>query len=125
MLLSPGGHSARLALQKMGRVHVISRLRESLAAIHALGVWHGDPVPRNWLYDSESDNVVILDFENADIITSGPSLGIDSPNSSDNSMEQEQDGADEQAVALLFEIEMERAVYALRCLHSPLWIHKI
>lgn len=51
----------------LDRNSLISKLKESLSAIHNQNVIHKDPAPRNWLYNPESDTVVIFDFERAEI----------------------------------------------------------
>ena len=80
MLLSPGGLPLGIALSKMDCDHLISKIKESLSAIHALGIVHRDPAPRNWSYNEETESVVFFDFERAGTINQRPTLGIISPN---------------------------------------------
>lgn len=80
MLLSPGGLPLGLAVRDLDQSSLIYKLKESLSAIHIHNVLHHDPAPRNWLYNPESKQVVIFDFERAEIINSRPILSLISPN---------------------------------------------
>ncbi|KAI9039958.1 uncharacterized protein KD926_008944 [Aspergillus affinis] len=62
MLLSPGGQPTDISLRAIGCDRLISKLKESLSAIHALNFVHKDPAPRNWSYNPEIKTVVIFDF---------------------------------------------------------------
>lgn len=80
MLLSPGGLPLNVAVRELGRTCLISKLKESLSAIHNQNVIHKDPAPRNWLYNPSSKKVVFFDFERAEIINPRAILGVISPN---------------------------------------------
>lgn len=80
MLLSPSGQSLDLTLRELDRNCLLSKLTESLSAIHTRHVLHRDPAPRNWSYSPESKNVVFFDFERAEIIEPRRILGMISPN---------------------------------------------
>ncbi|GBF62044.1 hypothetical protein TMEN_4568 [Trichophyton mentagrophytes] len=49
---------------------IISAASESLRAIHALGVLHRDAEPRNLLWSEEGENVLVIDFERAEVLRS-------------------------------------------------------
>ncbi|DAA75688.1 TPA_exp: Uncharacterized protein A8136_1410 [Trichophyton benhamiae CBS 112371] len=49
---------------------IISAASESLRAIHALGVLHHDVEPRNLFWSEEGENVLVIDFERAEILRS-------------------------------------------------------
>ncbi|KAJ5117549.1 hypothetical protein N7448_011181 [Penicillium atrosanguineum] len=80
MLLSPGGLPLGVAGRGLDQSSLIYKLKESLSAIHKYSVIHKDPAPRNWLYNPESKQVVIFDFERAEIINPRPILSLISPN---------------------------------------------
>ncbi|KAE8149559.1 hypothetical protein BDV25DRAFT_130264 [Aspergillus avenaceus] len=43
----------------------VSQLRQILSEIHAAGVYHGDPFPRNMMVQKDSDRVLWVDFDRA------------------------------------------------------------
>ncbi|KAI0972048.1 hypothetical protein F4678DRAFT_472082 [Xylaria arbuscula] len=58
---------------------LIDAISEAFQAIHQLKILHRDAEPRNVLYDAHSDNVMIVDFERAELVGREP-LGVISPN---------------------------------------------
>ncbi|KAJ5159033.1 uncharacterized protein N7500_008684 [Penicillium coprophilum] len=80
MLLSPGGQYLGEVLTDSNRESMAAKTKESLSAMHRLGVLHRDAAVRNLFYNFESQNVVVLDFERAEFIEPRPALGVLSPN---------------------------------------------
>ncbi|KAJ5291435.1 hypothetical protein N7478_000686 [Penicillium angulare] len=113
MLLTPGGQSLDHSLSEMDRDLLVSKIKESISAIHSLGVIHNDPAPRNWKYNKETDSVVFFDFERAETIKQRPILGIISPN-----RKRKRNDVDTKQKRLKkgFVEETNRAVYELKCL---------
>jgi hypothetical protein len=117
MLLSPSGQSPDLALRSLGRTRLISKMRESLSAIHNRDVIHKDPAPRNWSYNPEVNKVVFFDFERAEIIDPRPVLGMISPNRKRKrirlgSLDKRPSGSE-------FAEEINKAVHEMRCFLVP------
>jgi hypothetical protein len=117
MLLSPSGQSLDLALRELDRICLVSKLTESLSAIHNRHVVHRDPAPRNWSYNPESKNVVFFDFERAKIIEPRPILGMISPNRKRKRIEH--GVLDKKHRGTEFAEEINKAVHELRCLRIP------
>ncbi|CAG8918298.1 unnamed protein product [Penicillium salamii] len=113
MLLSPGGLPLDAALKDLDQKSLVSKLKESLSAIHDHNVIHKDPAPRNWLYNPESKTVVFFDFERAEILNTRPILGLISP----NRKKQIADGSDEKSLSTGFAREINKAVRELRDIH--------
>ncbi|PWY88320.1 hypothetical protein BO70DRAFT_359760 [Aspergillus heteromorphus CBS 117.55] len=111
MLLSPGGQSPGLALREMSRDCLEAKMKESLSQMHRLNVFHKDPAPRNWFYNRESEKVVFIDFERAEIVGSRPILGTISPNHKRKRMHRE--GLDKLA-GPDFTREINKAVWELQ-----------
>ncbi|PYI36435.1 hypothetical protein BP00DRAFT_483281 [Aspergillus indologenus CBS 114.80] len=114
MLLSPSGQSLDLALTELGRICLVSKLTESLSAIHSQNVLHKDPAPRNWSYNPESKCVVFFDFERAEIIEPRPILSMMSPNRKRKRIEH--GGLDKTPSGSGFAAEINKAAHELRCL---------
>ncbi|KAI0423988.1 hypothetical protein F5Y09DRAFT_336142 [Xylaria sp. FL1042] len=58
---------------------LINMITKAFRAIHKLKVLHRDAEPRNVLYDAQSGNVMVVDFERAELVSREP-LGVISPN---------------------------------------------
>jgi hypothetical protein len=112
MLLSPGGLPLDVASRDLDQNSLISKLKESLSAIHNQNVIHKDPAPRNWLYNPESKNVVIFDFERAEIIHPRPILSLISPNR--KRKRSTIDGSEKKSLSPGFAQELNKAVHELR-----------
>ncbi|OAT10369.1 hypothetical protein, variant [Blastomyces gilchristii SLH14081] len=80
MLLGPGGQPIARVLNTANRQDLIEKTKQSLVAIHRLGVEHRDAEPRNLLWNPEIKTVVLIDFERAQIHEPRPVLGVLSPN---------------------------------------------
>ena len=80
MLLSPGGLPIARVINTANRQDLIEKTKQSLVAIHCLGVEHRDPEPRNLMWNPEIKMVVLIDFERATIHEPRPVLGVLSPN---------------------------------------------
>lgn len=118
MLLSPGGLTFDAAAKKLGQTCLTSKLKESLSAIHNHKVMHRDPAPRNWLYNPESEKVVIYDFERAETIEPRQVLGVISPNRKRKRIAS--DGLEREALESGFAQEINKAMHELRCFRAPL-----
>ncbi|KAJ5787736.1 hypothetical protein N7457_002726 [Penicillium paradoxum] len=118
MLLSPGGVPLEVAFRGLDQSSLISKLKESLSAIHNQNVIHKDPAPRNWLYNPESKKVVIFDFERAEIINTRPILTLISPNRKRKLTAI--DESDQKSLSTEFAREINRAVRELRGFRLPL-----
>ncbi|KAJ5471965.1 hypothetical protein N7539_008534 [Penicillium diatomitis] len=117
MLLSPSGQSPDLALRELGRTCLISKMTESLSAIHNRDVVHKDPAPRNWSYNSEVKKVVFFDFERAEIIEARPVLGMISPNRKRKRIGL--GSLDKKHSVSEFAEEINKAVHEMRCFRVP------
>ena len=80
MFLRFGGRFIQRHINAENRSHLIQKARDSMQAIHALGILHRDAMPRNLLWSAEMDQVMVVDFERASIVQSRPALGHVSPN---------------------------------------------
>lgn len=121
MLLSPGGKSLGQVLTDANRACLTAKTKESLSAMHRLGVLHRDPAPRNLLYNLESKNVVVLDFERAELIESRVVLGIISPNRKRKRTPSH--GVDKQLPETGFAEELNRAIHDIQSLNVQVRIH--
>ncbi|OJD13562.1 hypothetical protein AJ78_05999 [Emergomyces pasteurianus Ep9510] len=52
----------------VAKVQIVSAASEALQAIHALGVLHHDAEERNMFWSVEGENVLVIDFERAEIV---------------------------------------------------------
>lgn len=114
MLLSPSRQPLDLALTNLSQTCLVSKLIESLSAIHTRHVVHRDPAPRNWPYNPENKNVVIFDFERAEIIEPRPILSMVSPNRKRRWIEHGDPATKPRDTR--FAKELNTAVHELRCL---------
>ncbi|EEH33605.2 hypothetical protein PAAG_04655 [Paracoccidioides lutzii Pb01] len=65
----------------VAEAQIVSAASEALQAIHALGVLHHDAETRNMFWSVEGENVLVIDFERADILRPERApLGNTSPN---------------------------------------------
>ncbi|PGH34169.1 hypothetical protein GX50_03038 [[Emmonsia] crescens] len=80
MFLSFGGWPIRRAINLDNQASLIKQVKCSFQAIHQLGVWHRDAMPRNILSYAESGPVMVIDFERSQIIKPRVMLGAVSPN---------------------------------------------
>lgn len=80
MLLSYGGQSISRQITAENRSAMTQQVETSYHAIHDLGVLHGDAMPRNILWNRETCQVMIIDFERATFEQSRKVLGVISPN---------------------------------------------
>jgi hypothetical protein len=65
LLLSWGGDTLRDCVRDMTRETIISRACESLGQIHQLGVMHREGEMSNMTYNSQTETIMIVDFERA------------------------------------------------------------
>lgn len=116
MFLSFGGKLVSKHLTAENRPFVTQQVDCSARAIHDLGVLHKDLEPRNILWNEETGQVMIIDFERAVVVERRTVLGAISANQkrkkeSDTGMaKQERDGSS------VFERERRRAAFELRSL---------
>ncbi|PGH08937.1 hypothetical protein GX51_00994 [Blastomyces parvus] len=65
----------------VAEAQIVSAASEALQAIHALGVLHRDAETRNMFWSAEDENVLVIDFERAEILLPERApLGNTSPN---------------------------------------------
>ncbi|KAL9102056.1 MAG: hypothetical protein Q9163_002764 [Psora crenata] len=80
MFLSFGGTPFYPSVTADNQVQMMERLERSIQAIHQLGVQHRDMAPRNILWHTELSQVMIIDFERAEVLERRVALGTISPN---------------------------------------------
>ncbi|KAF2174667.1 hypothetical protein K469DRAFT_456143, partial [Zopfia rhizophila CBS 207.26] len=68
MFLSFGGKLISQRLTAENRPSVTQHVGCSVRAIHNLGVWHKDLRPRNMLWNEETGQVMVIDFERAEVV---------------------------------------------------------
>jgi len=114
MFLSFGGTLIHRHIKATDEPYLNQRVERSIRAIHQLGVLHRDVMPRNMLWNAEVGQVMMIDFERAEILKSRAALGVISPNRKRKRVTQEclnkqlDDGCD------AFVREMNRAIIELR-----------
>ncbi|KAJ5145699.1 uncharacterized protein N7515_000263 [Penicillium bovifimosum] len=116
MLLGPGGFPLRAVLTPENEASMSAKTKESLSAVHRLGVLHRDAELRNFLYNSETDNVIILDFERAEILKQRPALGLISPNRKRKHASNLRKS--KEVLETAFIQEMNSALWGVRCPNS-------
>jgi hypothetical protein len=80
MFLSFGGGLISKHLTTENRAEVARLADCSAQAIHNLGVLHNDFMPRNMLWNEETGQVMVVDFERAEVVQPRPVLGVISAN---------------------------------------------
>ncbi|KAI9746369.1 MAG: hypothetical protein M1818_000081 [Claussenomyces sp. TS43310] len=79
LFLSWAGRSICQHLTLRNKAQMLDRATETLQALHELRVLHTDVELRNWLWDEQRGNLMLVDFERAQIRVR-PALDIISPN---------------------------------------------
>jgi thiamine kinase-like enzyme len=79
MLLSFGGHRISHWLTPDNSHELLGQIDRCLSAIHKLGVVHNDVAMRNVLYLSDTNQVMLIDFEGAIMRPAHRALGEISP----------------------------------------------
>jgi serine/threonine protein kinase len=79
MFLSFGGHPIGQHLTAENKALVNEQVKQSADAIHRLQVLHKDLEPRNILWNKETDHVMVIDFERAEV-EQRTALGVISAN---------------------------------------------
>ncbi|KAJ5542391.1 hypothetical protein N7461_008394 [Penicillium sp. DV-2018c] len=113
MLLGPGGLPLHAVLTPENEKSMSAKTKESLSAVHRLGVLHRDAELRNFLYNAETDNVIVLDFERAEILKQRPALGLVSPNRKRKHASKLRKSKEVLETAFIH--EMNSALWAVRC----------
>ncbi|KAL5397723.1 hypothetical protein PMIN03_012853 [Paraphaeosphaeria minitans] len=67
MFLSFGGHPIGQHLTAKNKALVNEQVKQSADAIHGLRVLHKDLMPRNILWNEETNRVMVIDFERAEV----------------------------------------------------------
>ena len=80
MFIGFGGYSISKYINKANKASMLAQVERSLLEIHRLKVLHRDAMPRNILWDTKHNQIMIIDFERAEIKESRPALGVISPN---------------------------------------------
>ena len=80
MFLSYGGTALYRHRNNDIKPHLTQQVERAMQAIHNLNVLHRDPFARNILWNSTSGQVIVIDFERAEILELRPALGIVSLN---------------------------------------------
>jgi hypothetical protein len=80
MFLSFGGIRIAQHLTAENRLSITKQVDCSAQAIHDLGILHRDLMPRNLLWNKETGQVMVVDFERAECIKPRPVLGTVSAN---------------------------------------------
>ena len=68
MFLSWAGRPLFECVDKVNMAGVVDKVTTIYRAVHRLSVLHRDAEPRNILYDTISDNVMLVDFERAELL---------------------------------------------------------
>ncbi|KAG9228961.1 hypothetical protein BJ875DRAFT_489361 [Amylocarpus encephaloides] len=79
LCLSWAGRSLHQYLHPENEVHMLDEVSKTLTTLHKLQVLHTDAEPRNWLWDERCGNIMLVDFERAEIRARLP-LSVISPN---------------------------------------------
>ena len=80
MFLSWAGKPLFRCLNQVGKADAVNAVAAAFEELHQLRVLHGDAESRNVLYDSSSSQLMIVDFERAEVRERSP-LDPISPNS--------------------------------------------
>ncbi|KAF2174662.1 hypothetical protein K469DRAFT_681013 [Zopfia rhizophila CBS 207.26] len=80
MLLSFGGKRISHHCTTENRPYITQQVDRSARAIHDLGVLHKDLMPRNILWNEEMCQVIVIDFERAEVVKPRTVLGVISAN---------------------------------------------
>ncbi|KAI9815587.1 MAG: hypothetical protein M1832_005448 [Thelocarpon impressellum] len=80
LLLSFGGKPLYRFVNAENRLRLVAQVQSSMRAIHDLGVIHGDAMPRNVLWNPQTERVMMIDFERATLLPGRMPLGSVSPN---------------------------------------------
>lgn len=75
MFLGYGGNPISRHWTFLNQEHVLWQAEQCMKAIHQLDVLHRDIMPRNILWNGESDEVTIIDFEQAKMLPARRVLG--------------------------------------------------
>ncbi|KAF2752446.1 hypothetical protein EJ05DRAFT_495259 [Pseudovirgaria hyperparasitica] len=80
MFMSHGGRPIAKYITPKNRALLSQQTECAFTAIHNLAVLHKDPMPRNLLWSAETQQVLVIDFERAQLPPMRPVLGVLSPN---------------------------------------------
>ncbi|KAF2182685.1 hypothetical protein K469DRAFT_636613 [Zopfia rhizophila CBS 207.26] len=80
MLLGFGGKRISQHCTTENRPYITQQVDCSARAIHDLGVLHKDLMPRNILWNEETCQVIVIDFERAEVVKPRTVLGVISAN---------------------------------------------
>ena len=72
MFLSWAGQPLFECVDKVNMADVVDKVTTIYRAVHRLSVLHRDAEPRNILYDTTGDNVMVVDFERSEFIDRQP-----------------------------------------------------
>jgi len=114
MFLSFGGDRITQHLTVENRDLLTQQVDRAAQAIHNLGVLHKDLMPRNILWDEDTRQVMVVDFERAQVVKARPALGSLSVNR--NGKTSGDDGSTKRGRSInsLFTMETQRAKYELQ-----------
>ena len=80
MLMSFGGRPIYDCLKAEKESRIIEAATSSMQAVHRLGVLHRDASARTLLWNQETEQVTVIDFESAELPRPRPALSEISPN---------------------------------------------
>ncbi|KAI4128198.1 MAG: hypothetical protein LQ347_004278 [Umbilicaria vellea] len=80
MFIGFGGYPVSRQINPANSVQITQQFERSVQAIHQLRVLHRDLMPRNILWNAKLGQIMIIDFERAEIQESRAILGAISPN---------------------------------------------
>jgi serine/threonine protein kinase len=75
MFLGYGGAPISRQWKSLDQLSALRQVESCMRAIHALGVLHRDVMPRNILWNCDSGEATVIDFERAKIGPARPVLG--------------------------------------------------
>ncbi|KKZ66579.1 hypothetical protein EMCG_07693 [[Emmonsia] crescens] len=116
MFLSFGGWPIWRAINLDNQASLIEQVTCSFRAIHQLGVWHRDAMPRNILSNAESGQVIVIDFERSRIIKPRVMLGAVSPNRKRKGKSEDISHKSPECNGGVLQQELQGAIYELRVL---------
>lgn len=88
MFLGYGGAPISRQWNSLDQLGALRQVESCMKAVHALGVLHRDVMPRNILWDYDSGEATVIDFERARI---GPARAILGPLSTNRKRKQKND----------------------------------
>ncbi|KAF2644398.1 hypothetical protein P280DRAFT_467026 [Massarina eburnea CBS 473.64] len=111
MFLSFGGKRISQHLTSENRSSVIKQINCAAKAIHGFGVLHNDLEPRNILWNEETRQVMVIDFERAQVVKPRPVLGDISANRKRKRLDD--DSVKRGNLSSIFVLERDQAVNGL------------